>query len=333
MVTAHSYLGRTTQGASDLDMAAGTVYTREVTLPENSVLLSIDAILRLSAATIPGIRAGIFNASDLLVHAGQDSGNSVEYNTTYRSVSFPVGLVADAETAYRIGVQEFDTGAAELAYDATGAVGETNAAMTDGAGTGNEHNYSIAASILTGVTITRYGASALGASLESNNAVDMWGSPVVLPSDTFVASMDIGVKAASGTQGCTLRAMLCADDGGAPGQAIMPWTNGATTTGMTISTTARWVTIPVLQYLAAGTYWVMAGQATGAGGPSLLYDAGDSGDGYRVDGVTNFVVHEPTEPNITLAAESKQYSVRLNAVEAVSAAAGGSAQVLGGGVW
>lgn len=326
-------LGRTSQGASDLTPNANFIYGRTVTIPAGGILLDVEFDVKGDSANDNGWSIAVCDdATDLLLYVSPLSDRGMRLNSTYRRISFPVGRYFAAETDVRVGIIRRDTnGPYALAYDATGGAGFTQN-VRDAAPTTNVHDYSIAVSVLSDAgDVTIYGPTSLGASRVTNNATDAWGSPVVVTDDAFVLSMEFGFSSPSGITAFTPRAIICADDGGAPGDVLFQAIGGDVSQTASINTTSRWWSIPVMAEFPAGTYWVMSGSSTGAGAPGMMYDAGSAGDGYLIDSAgSNFLIASPLASQATLVSQSRVYSARLVTIAVAEPATGGGGNRMGG---
>lgn len=155
------------------------------------------------------------------------------------------------------------------------------------------------------VEATYYGAQTIGASNQDPDATINYCIPITVADE----GLAVGLEAALIGGIFRPQGYLLADNGGTPGDIIgMFGRNGQDTT---MSTTARWVVIPMMIWIAAGSYWIGVNSPAGVGSGQLKYDTGVSGVGFTVDGGTSGAQHEPGATGVTSAATTRSYSLRL----------------------
>lgn len=131
-----------------------------------------------------------------------------------------------------------------------------------------------------GLARTTLGTTSAGGSFRTARANYL--KKITMPANGFLASVVANVK--GNASGGVLGAGVWSDSGGAPVLVIAsvnPVVDGGVNSnfGPIMGTSARWVTTPIMAYLAAGDYWI--GVAMNAGADSrvqLAYSAGTGSD-------------------------------------------------------
>jgi hypothetical protein len=152
--------------------------------------------------------------------------------------------------------------------------------------------------------VTRLGNPVAGASDQGSVADQIFAIPVTV----VQAGLAVAIEAAMKDGTVRPSALLMADNGGAPGDVMASygWSNGSAS----LSSTVRYLNVPIMAWLEPGDYWVGLLPWTG-GQEDLRYDTGVSGDGYSIDGGINFVRSEPGGTGVVSTPTDRQYSLTL----------------------
>lgn len=153
---------------------------------------------------------------------------------------------------------------------------------------------------------TTLGAQAIGATTLAAEAQNALAVPITVTTAGLATGIEV---AGTGAASFGLAGYLLKDNAGAPGDIICPISRDSF--GLTISSTARWLLMPMLVWLEPGDYWIANENWTGVGGANMHYDTGVTGDGYVIDSGSNFVLSEPGTTGVTSTVSDRQYSIRL----------------------
>ena len=165
--------------------------------------------------------------------------------------------------------------------------------------------------------VTYLGAGAIGATELGVASDTTYTIPITVASDAWVVAIESAWRADSGTDPLFLASGIYADNGGEPGELLHPYAGQFAS--VVIDTTARWVTIPMGVYLAAGAYHIGVGFPVFSAAASLLMDTGGaSGDGHTVDGNVNARLVDADYSSAVITATTSTYSLRAVLIEEVS---------------
>lgn len=129
MALTQTYVGTTTVGASAQTPASNTAYAKQVTVPANSVLSSVEAHLALTDGNAIAYRVAVWsdNAGALndLLRLWTPTINMAVVGGTDRWLGGPVGIWFGSETDVWIGIQLFDPASSTLSYETSGGTDVT----------------------------------------------------------------------------------------------------------------------------------------------------------------------------------------------------------------
>lgn len=174
--------------------------------------------------------------------------------------------------------------------------------------------YAIAVSPSTvGPQATYLGYNTVGGSYEAVSGTNYYAKQITPTQSGIIMSMGAYIKG-DGTHAATIGTQIVADSSGAPSGTVLhatiaPYSSGSAALNTFISSTARWIDIPVGLYVTAGTsYWLVFALGDGGGGGNgAMNIAYDTGSDYKWAPGSTYYIRDasPSYSN-----NSRKYSFR-----------------------